>query len=106
MQIRIKDRRNASFPVTIAGMNTTALYDKGVNMSCMSYACYRNLNDLQPFQNIHALSVCFVTGYDMCPMDLVQCNVILGHTQFVHTFIVCKNSKKELVLGLHMEQLS
>ena len=45
MHIRINDKRNANFPVTIAVMSATALYDTEANMSCMSYTWYAKLKD-------------------------------------------------------------
>ena len=51
------------------------------------------------------LSIHSMTGHDLYLMGLMQCNVIPDHIQFMHTFIVCKNTWKELVVGLDMQHL-
>ena len=35
-------------------------------------------------------------------MCLILCEVMLGNTQFMHTFIVCNSLQEELVIGLDM----
>ena len=102
MQLWVNDKRNANFPVKIAGRNATALYDTSANVSCMSYTCYTKLQDLPSLRNIHVLSLQSATGHDLSPMGLIHSGIILSNTQFVHTFIVCKNLQKELVIGLDM----
>ena len=46
-----------------------------------------------------------MTGHGLCPMGLVQYNIMLGHTQFIDTFIVCKNLQKECVIRWDMQHL-
>ena len=89
MQIRVKDRRNGNFLVS---MSTKVLYCTRANKSSMSYTCYTKWKDPHFLQNIHALSVYPLTSHDLYPMGLMQCNVILGNTQFLHMFnaLLCK----------------
>ena len=82
MQIRPNDGRNVRLPVTIAGLSVTASYDTGTNMSCISCTCYAKLQDHPPLQSMHTLFVNCVTHHNLCPFSLVQCNVMLGSTQF------------------------
>ena len=57
-------------------------------------------------QNLHVLSAHSATSHDLFPMGFsTLCNIMLGHTQVMHTFIVCKTLLKELVRGLGMQQL-
>ena len=65
MQSRINDRRNANFLVKIVGMGTTALYDTGANLSCISYRCLAILKDPPILQDTHAFSVHFTVGNDL-----------------------------------------
>ena len=58
-----------------------------------------------PLQSIHVLSVHSVTGCDFFPIGLTQCNVTLGHTQFIYTFNVCKHIEKEPVIEMDMQHL-
>ena len=51
------------------------------------------------------MSVHSATGYDLCPIGLTCCEVMKGKLQVKHTFIVCKNLQKELVIGFDMQQL-
>ena len=72
-------------------------------MNCLSDTCFAKLGDL-PLQYIHVLSVHSMTSHDLCPMGVVQCTVMLGHTQVMHIFIVCKNWQKEHLIGLDLQQ--
>ena len=38
-------------------------------------------------------------------MELIHCETVLNDTQFMHSFIVCKNLWKELLIRLDMQQL-
>ena len=100
MQIWINDKSNANFPVVVVGINASALYDTGANMSYMSHTCYTRLKAFAPLRNRHASSVHSAMGH-----DLIHCGVMLGNTQFMHTFIVWKALQKELVIGLDIQHL-
>ena len=50
------------------------------------------------------MSVHSAMGQDLCLMGIMHCKVMLGNTQFLHTF-VCKSLEKEPVIGLDMQQL-
>ena len=43
--------------------------------------------------------------YDSCPIGLTWYGIMICNLQFRHTFNVCKNLGKELVIGLVMQQL-
>ena len=64
-----------------------ALYHSTVSMSCLHYACYLKIKNPPPLQNMHVLSV-HDTGHNLCPIVLTQCEVKLGGTLFILTFIV------------------
>ena len=100
IQIWVNDKRNANFLIKIVGINGTALYDTGANMSCMSYTCYAKLKDPPPLMSKHALSAPSATGYVLCLMDLIHFGNMLDNTQFIHTFIVCQNLQIEHAIGL------
>ena len=51
------------------------------------------------------MSVHSPTGHDICLVGLTCCGITIGKLQFGHTFIVCKKSKKVLVISLDMKQL-
>ena len=86
MQIPTNDKRNAYFPVRIAGINPTALYDTGTSMSCMTYRCYTKVKDCPPLINIQALSMHSATGHVLCSISLIHYGGMLGNTQFMFTF--------------------
>ena len=84
-------------------ISATALYDTEASMSHMSYTSYTKLKDHPPLQNIHALFEHSSMGHNLCPMGLIHCGVMPGNSQFRHSFIVCKNIQKELIIGLDMQ---
>ena len=50
------------------------------------------------------LSVHSAMGHDLHPMDRGNCELTLGEPPMAHLFIVCKHLKKDLVIGLDMQQ--
>ena len=80
MQIWVNDKRNVNFPVMIAGINATNVYDTDANMGYMSYTCYTKLRDPPPLRNIHALSVLSAVGHNLCHMGLIYYGIMLGNS--------------------------
>ena len=66
----------------------------------MLYVCYMKLKDLPSLKMISAMSVHLTTGHDLCSIGLACCEVMIGKTQFINLFNVCKRLQKELVIGL------
>ena len=64
-------------------------------MSCMSSTCYAKVKGPPLLQNIYVLSLHYMTGHHLHPKGLVHFNVMLGNAQFMPTFTVCRNLKKE-----------
>ena len=64
MDIQICDKRNVTFLVKVAGTNVNVLYGTGVNMRCMSLACYTKLKDPNFYKIYEAMSVHSTKGYD------------------------------------------
>ena len=79
MQIQIKDWRNVTVIGTIAEVKATAIYNKGVNMSCMSYACYMKLRDDLLLQNVTSMSIHSATMHNLCPIGLTYCKCMIGN---------------------------
>ena len=73
MQIQIQDERDADFPVKIAGIDVTTLYDTAAIMSCtcMLYACYTKLKDPPYMKTVPAMPVHSVTGHSVCPLGVM-----------------------------------
>ena len=82
MQIQIHDQAETNFPVQISGVNVITLYDMGINMSCVSYACYLKLKDPLSLKIVHALSVHSATDHDLCPVGLTCSEDTIGKLQF------------------------
>ena len=62
------------------------------------------------YQRIHIgmklmLSVCSTTGHNLNPVGIAQCEVTLGDASITYSFTVCKHLTKDLVIGLHMQQI-
>ena len=91
MHIQIHDQRDANFPVKIAGINIIDLYDTSTNMSFMSYACYVELKDIPSLKNVPVMSMYSATVHNLCTIALTCCEIMIGTSNFKHTFIVFKN---------------
>ena len=102
MQTEICDQKNANFSVKISGIDAIALYDTGVNMSCMTCACYAKLRDSPYLKTIPAMSVHSATGHASYLIGLTCCDITIVKSNFKHTFGVCKWLQK-LIIGLDMQ---
>ena len=76
-----------------------ALIDTGASRSCMSEKNYHELQ-LPPFSELFAVKVTSATGTPIEVLGVVKCPVILGYGQYTHTFMVCRNIRRSMILGI------
>ena len=50
------------------------------------------------------MAVHSVTGFDLYPVGLMCCEIIIGKSQMKYTFIVSKKLCMKLAIGLDMQQ--
>ena len=105
IQIQINIQKDAIFRVKITGSKAMTLYDRGGDMSCMSYTCYIHLKDPPTLQNIPTMSVHSATGHDLWPIGLACHRIMIENLQFRHMFIMCKNLQKELIMRCDVQHL-
>ena len=77
----------AAFPVTIAGVNCTALIDTGSTRGCVSETFYNQFMLPWLLKAFH-LTVTSASGTTLCPVGIVQCPFKLGGCSFEFNFIV------------------
>ena len=74
-----------------------ALIDTGASRSCMSEKSYKELS-LPPLGELLGVRVTSATGTPIKVMGITKCPVTLGHEQYPHTFMVCRNIRRPMIL--------
>ena len=96
--------RNATmaseFPVKVNDCSTTCLLDTGASHACMSYECFKNAFLKGHLKEIRCIKVENASRKSMEPKGLCKATVTLGPKDFIHTFIVCKELTRSVILGL------
>ena len=103
--MRMNDRRNANFPVKLAAMSATNLYNVGSNMGLHILNVLCKTERPSTFVGYFCVIFSFCNCSQLVPYGFVHCNVMLGSTPFIYTFIVCNTLQKEYNIGLNMQQL-
>ena len=74
-------------------------------MTCMPYACYVQLKDQPSLKMLPTMSVHSATGHNLCLVGLMCCEATTVKLEFKYTFIMCRKSQRDLIIGLDMQQL-
>jgi hypothetical protein len=98
----------ADFPVNIAGVRTTGLFDTGASVSCLSTNLYNSIKEerfqqqmpLPPLSSSYAVRVTGATGSPLKAIGLTTLEVDFGTKGFAQNFIVCEALSKPLILGI------
>ena len=95
-------KRGTTFPVSIQNKQTriesNALMDTGATRSCMNYSMAYKLGK----NNIKQLWTMHVVGTDSSNLGAVgtlQCKITIGDIEVEQTFIVCRQVKRNVILG-------
>ena len=86
-------------PAKIQQKKCKALIDTGASRSCMSEKNYHELQ-LPPLSELLSVKVTSATGTPIKVLGVIKCPVILGNEQYTHTFMVCRNIRRSIILGI------
>ena len=75
------------------------MVDTGASRSCINEHTYHNLN-LPKISELSDVKVSSATGTPIEVLGTVECKITLGKCQYKHKFIVCRNIKRTMILGL------
>ena len=76
-----------------------ALFDMGATCSCIDYKTFQSIMNNSEIKN-DKISVVQANGQSLNQIGTVKLNVTLGKERFLYKFVVCKNLKTLLILGL------
>ena len=76
-----------------------ALFDTGATCSCISYKTFQKIITNKKIIN-EKIQVVQADGHSLDPIGTVELGIQLGKEQFKYKFIVCKNLKTPIFLGL------
>ena len=96
----IGKQEKALIPAVIQQKKCKALIDTGDARSCMSEKNYHELQ-LPPLSELFAVKVTSATGTPIKVLGIIQCPVTLGKEQYTHTFMVCRNIRRSMILGIY-----
>ena len=65
----------------------------------MSEKSYHELQ-LPPLSELFSIRDTSATGTPIKVMGIIKCPVTLGNEQYDHTFMVCKNIRRSMILGI------
>ena len=80
-------------------METTALMDTGAGKSCMNHLTFEKVRGSLKQMGYHC-RVVGADGSDLGAMGSVECEITLGNKVMTQTFIVCRNLKRNVILGV------
>ena len=76
-----------------------ALFDTGATCSCISYKTFQTIITNKKIIN-EKIRVVQADGHSLDPIGTVELDINLGKEQFKYKFIVCRNLKTPIILGL------
>ena len=97
MQIHINDKMTADVWVIIRNRTIYTLLDTGASKSIISEKCIQCTDKVPPFAGIR---FSFTSGSNIIPIGTLTLCICLGTHKFKQNFIVCRNLKRLLILGL------
>ena len=98
-EVVIGKEEKALIPAKLQQKKGKALIDTGASRSCMSEKNYHELQ-LPSLSGLFAVGVTSATGTPIKVLGVIKCPVTLGNEQYTHTFMVCKNIKRSMILGI------
>ena len=98
-EVVIGKEEKALIPAEVQKKKYKALIDTRASRSCMSEKSYHELQ-LPPLSELFSIRVTSATGTPIKVMGITKCPVTLGNEQYNHTFMVCKNIRRSMILGI------
>lgn len=96
--IVIGSTTGATFPVNLELTTVNALLDSGAQKNVLNYDTYERLG--APPLRMRVLNVVSATGGSLDPLGETQCEFDINGHKYATTFIVCRNLRRPMVLGL------
>ena len=75
------------------------MFDTGAKCSCISYKTFQTIINNKKITN-EKIQVVQADGHSLDPIGTVELDINLGKEQFKYKFIVCRNLKTPIILGL------
>ena len=98
-EVVIGKEEKALIPAKIQQKKCKSLIDTGASRICMSEKNYHELQ-LPPLSELFAVKVTSVTGTPIKVLGVIKCPVIFGNEQYTDTFMVCRNIRRSMILGI------
>ena len=89
----------ALIPAEVKNKKYKALIDTGASRSCMSERSFRELQ-LDSMDELSSIRVTSATGAPIEVMGITKCPITLGSEQYSHNFMICKNIRRPMILGI------
>ena len=70
----------------------------GLVMSCISHTFYINLPVKLPLADARMLAIPFAMGHNLQPVGITNCEITIGDTSMILSFIIWKYLTKELLV--------
>ena len=86
-------------PAKIGSHKYRGLIDTGASQSCISERTYHNL-DLPQSIELSEVRVSSATGTPIEVVGMVECRITLGNHHYLYNFIICRNIKRAMIIGL------
>ena len=97
--------RQVKFPVIVNNTQSAiALFDTGATCSCISYKTFQKIITNKKIIN-KKIRVVQADGHSLDPIGTVELDIQLGKEQFKYKFIVCRNLKMPIILGLDLQRI-
>ena len=92
--------RQVKFPVIVnSTQSAIALFDTGATCSCVSYKTFQMIINNKKIINLK-IRVVQADGHSLDLIGTIELDINLGNEQFNYKFIVCRNLKTPIILGL------
>ena len=98
-EVVIGGEDRALIPAKIGSHKYKGLVDTGASRSCISERTYHNL-DLPQSVELCEVQVSSATGTPIEVVGTVECRITLGNNHYLHNFIICRNIKRAMIIGL------
>ena len=98
-EVVIVGEDRALVPAQIDPHKYKGLVDTGASQSCISEKTYHNL-DLPQLVELCEVRVSSATGTHIEVVGSVECQITLGNNHYLHNFIICRNIKRAMIIGL------
>ena len=89
----------AIIPAKIKHKKCKAIIDTGASRSCISEKNYPEMQ-LAPLTEVFEIKVTSANGSPIAVLGIAKCPVTLGNEQYTHIFMVCKNIRRPMILGI------